>query len=92
MESTARERQDQEVLRASLDAVVSANALIEINDLLDGYFVLREALDEAITDRDQRMAAKDALDVVLEGIRARVKAANGNCERTGVALLEVVGQ
>lgn len=82
----------EEVLRASLDTVVSTNSLTEVVDAFDGYFILHQAVNEAVEDEQERVLAEDALFLLLESIRDRLKAVDGRCEKTGVALLELVGR
>jgi hypothetical protein len=94
MENTAQEPQgqDEDVLKKSLDAVVSTNALTEVVDAFDGYFILHQAVNEAVEDEQERGLAEDALFLLLEAIRDRLKAVDGRCRDTGVALLELVGK
>jgi hypothetical protein len=91
MQSTAKQAPGQDIQRAAHENIVAANAFTEIDDMLAGYFVLHQAVNEAVEGKQERAQAEHALFTLLETIHQKVKAALAKCDETGERLAEAAG-
>jgi hypothetical protein len=91
MQSTAKQAPGQDIQRAAHESIRAAGAFTEVDDLLAGYFILHQAVNEAVEDEQERGLAEDALFTLLESAHQKLKAAMARRDEADENLAEVAG-